>query len=725
MKKGISFLIAGMALTNQMAWAQSQNPDGSPARIKNEQAEGFASLSDLQDENSQLGRSAVTIENELQSSWSARAQALVDKLKKKAGPTVSNKIDNFRLAETIGLENKVFKGHYLLDANYQIVVEPNYRNGEQVRRDIYVFGVGASKSLKTFANGKAGTAIGGKYQIRLTFSRIFKGPNAKLDAIFSMPVMPSKLPLSADGIKDKIKVGDTLRVEILGNASLGVSASQTKNIGSVGVGASYGKEALFMLDIYRHSDLQTRIRLFGLKNRGTFSVSASTNLTPWTEWRPESSGRIEDAIKKQTNLGVGIGYSHSADIFHDFPIDTMMLDYLYKFASAQSGEIPANSAEAAINEILGNSRRIGLMPLFSLLTGNDELDKNMQNRAPLSAQLAKEDFGKGDEARVRQLFKGRITSTTSTIAAGVGLTKLVGTGNLSLTQMKSFVESENALNQKEYHILVSASNNKASQSKILKEDSNTINDIDILMKADEKQQVTEVLDLITNSDQRDRKFEGQDLEKMQTALLKVVPTSLQTPALQNFLPQTDQTNAFYRSRIAFGVEALNALNGLTQPEISMALRNFIESHPDYKRMNLPKSSPETGDSYSDYMEKMARKIFVAINDSSPSNERIIAFNMLLGDELFQKYVLSQFFVSLLPNESAQKLAALQLQFSSNETPTKNLSVGANKISEVYQFVSFLRSVLNNRSYDLRLETQVNPDGTKILVTPELRGFINR
>lgn len=729
MNKGLSLLLAGLMVVNSNALAQTgelygQQVPGSANQANQEEDKAIVSagLDDLKNPDTSLGKTANKLGSDLMASWQKRSQELYNKLEKKYGPQFRRFIDNYRISDTYGLEDRGIQS-LLVDANYQLIIEPNYRNGEQVRRDIYVFGLGASKAIDALSNSKITTAVRGKIQLRLTFSRVFKGPSAKLDAFWATPYMPTKIPFSSNGIKDDMKVGETVRIEILGTGSIGASAGQSKTLGAVSVGANFFKETLFMIDIYRHSELHTRVRMFGLKNRGAFNVGASLTLTPWTAWRPDSSGKIEDQISKRTNVGVGLGGSKSADILNDFPIDTMMIDYLYKFTTAQDRFPENETAEKAIDELLQNVRSVSFLPLLNLVTGNSELDKNLGNRAPLTEKLASLDKSAGPKARVRHLFKGQISSTVSTIYGGAGATKFLGTANFNLTQMKSFVTSENEKGEKDHHILVSSSNNQVAASKVASVDTNILNDVDVLMTADANRKPGVMLDIITTSILRERKLSESDMARLRFNLIDSLPAPMQTEKLRSFLPEGVQSNAYYMARFGFGKDALKALENLTAPEIEMALRNYLEKHVDREKMKLPKDSPETGISYSEYMNQLGYRIYLAVSKNSSPNERLTAYYLLLGDEIFQKYIIGHFFASLVSSGSQMQVSSLELQFSSSETPAKEpLKFGEAEASNVYKIVSFLRSVLNNRSYDLRLETQINPDGTEVLVNPVIRGF---
>jgi hypothetical protein len=684
-----------------------------------------STLSDFENPNTQLGKASDALTKKITSLWKGISDDLELKLKNKAGSALQKEFNRYRLAKTIGLDNKLLRenGLVAVDGYYQIIVEPNYRDGEQVRRDVYVFGVGVNKALNAVSDKNIAPTIGGKLQLRVTFSRIYTGANAKIEALRQIPYFLNRIPFSANGIKDKMNIGDTFRVEILGNVNGGFSNSPDSTLSSTtSVGMKYTREALFMMDAYRPSSRQARIRMFGLKNRGSFGVSIATSLTPWNSLLSENGGRLQQKIKDLTNVSADLGFTKSADLFHDFPLDTMMLDYLFTFNSDKSEVTGPNSAESAVDEILQNVRRLGFLPLFNIFSADTDLGQSLKKRADISERLAKEDYNKGNNARVRNLFKGRITSNVFTATVGASASSLIAQGRTTITHMRSFVRSEDTFDRKNYYMLESVSNDSEGRAFFGRSERINLGDTDILMKANEQQKVTGLLDIVSTSQIRDKKFDDRELSVSRTALLTSIPKSLQTSIIADFLPPSTQNNAYFLRRFTFGLDAFATLNKLNENEIEKKLYAFLEAHPYKDLMNLPKQFPEFGASLSDYVAKLATLIYHAVGSEYSYDERLAAIHVLIQDSVFQKYLIGEFFSSLLPDDEGRKMVGLTMQFSSEQTPTKNISVGENKVSDVYQFVSFLRSVLNNRSYDLRLETMINKDGTQMLVTPEIKGF---
>src|SRR5690606_11538708 len=135
-----------------------------------------------------------------------------------------------------------------------------------------------------------------------------------------------------------------------------------------------------------------RVRVFGLKNRGKVTLALRGYMIPGSESMP---GFIEKILK----IGGEVSFNFTKNIFNvkDLPIDTMMVDYLYKFKKdLRPDQI---STEAALDELLKNIKGFGFTPLFNVLASQDELAQTLKSRAALSERLAREDYNLGDKAR--------------------------------------------------------------------------------------------------------------------------------------------------------------------------------------------------------------------------------------------------------------------------------------------------------------------------------------
>jgi len=133
----------------------------------------------------------------------------------------SREIDRYNFSTVFGLQNnklKILGGNVAeielniknfqisADAYYRLELKPSFREGRQVRRDIYVIGLKGSSTV----------SIGS--EVRITFFREF---DSKADALSNLkPYGLNRIPKNANELLTKLNVDDGVRVEIMGNLEI-------------------------------------------------------------------------------------------------------------------------------------------------------------------------------------------------------------------------------------------------------------------------------------------------------------------------------------------------------------------------------------------------------------------------------------------------------------------------------------------------------------------------
>lgn len=590
-----------------------------------------------------------------------------------------------------------------LDANayYQIIVEPNFRDGEQVRRDVYVFGLG------TNAKFSVGT------EVRVTFSRVFKGPNAKSKAIFTIPYWLDRIPTKTSEFQKDLSNGDSVRIEFFGRAGYHFGESAEDGQWKSNVGVSYGGSALFMFDAYKHSDSLIRIRALGMRDLGKFGASAGVKLDP--------GFRLLGGWLKRLftfKLGIEAQKSMSKD---DFPVDTMMADYLFNLEAPADGQIDAT---AALDGLLTRIKRFGFSKLFNPRLKDDDVAGDLMAQASLAERIALDDLSRSpNDRRVRHLFKGRMASAVGAFKLGGQASDLLKAytkaGGIQ-SHVKSFSEDGTV----SYFLLENAFNRTEFRAILGRNEDNRTTDFDLILKSDRDANAGDMLDLIVRSQADEKSMSESEISVMRQKALDSLPAGLSnTDAISAFFPTSDQTNANLTYQVSFGPKALSALSAMDKGTFIVNLQHFIENHPERRLMNLPSdTNPEQQIFFGHYIAELGSDVAKAFDSTRTNQERLESFRQLKNNPLFVEWILGQFFARSLKSEKPTELFKLEVQASSDDIPLKRLEIGDHKTSDIYRSVSFLRSVINDRSFDMHLETVKDMNGNDVIVAPTLRPF---
>jgi hypothetical protein len=103
-------------------------------------------------------------------------------------------------------------------------------------------------------------------------------------------------------------------------------------------------------------------------------------------------------------------------------------------------------------------------------------------------------------------------------------------------------------------------------------------------------------------------------------------------------------------------------------------------------------------------------------------ERYIALQALMADKVFTEYIFRELLPSLIPREAAEDVMSISMSVTSKDIGLAEDRIGNNEYSKVYGAVLLLRSILNDRSLDLRLETVTGDDGSTEINPLSLQGF---
>lgn len=599
---------------------------------------------------------------------------------------------------------------------YKYEVEPTLRDGEQVRRDVWAIELSNEHLLS------AGT------HIRVTFSRNFSGDGAKGRAMKALPYFFGKVPKNANQIKEKMKTGESVRIEVFGRAGLQKSDKVISGRITEKLNAGYNREALFLVDLYKHSETVVRARILGLNNKGVANIGASVNsLPPALQVLPRK-------LRELFSIGVGVEFKNTMAYKHEYPITSLMIDFLYNFStSAQIAKNvdTSNIAEGAIDQILSDLRNMGFAPLFDPRKDSKMLAESLLAHAKISEQLWREDRqsladGKitQKDVRVKTLFKGSIELDSFAM-------KLKGNASAILAKEyesgghHSFITSMDYNDKPSYYLMDNSFTQSKTKSKIIlgKNDKRALRDIDLLVHSNQNRESLRIADLIVKNDIEDKTMDAKQLEAIKTTIIRSLPTALASDReIDQFFPSKSESNVNLTYQYNFGELAFKSVAQKNSNELAQKLYTFLDNHPAKSSMSLPAYYPATGGiSYSEYIEQLGHELNEMLTTKGNDN-RMEIFNRIKSNPIAQKFILGEFFASLIPNDIAKTAMGLKMTYSSNETSTKIKRTGDYEISPIYQEVAFIRSILNDRSYDIRMETIIDSHGNEIIKPSSFNGF---
>lgn len=629
-------------------------------------------------------------------------------------------IDRYNFSTVIGLKNNRLKilgsnvaeiemniknFQISADVYYRLELRPSFREGKQMRRDIYVIGLRGSNTI----------SIGS--EIRITFFREF---DSKGDALSDLhPYGLNRIPRSAEELVKRINVGDGVRIEVMGNLEISKQFSELVNVANLSAVLGYDLfQGLFMVDIHRYTANDVRTRFMGTINRGTVRTGAGLN---WL-YGFKVAKILPRWFEQLFEFNLDFNISKSFNFFDKYPIETHVADYYFRFnnMTLMSTAVPEScnfqvptgvtsidnaglTAEAAFDEIMANVSNGRFMAVFNPNIGDAELAASFLRNASRAETIAcMESSLPSHRKRVQQLFKGRMLSDVFSLDFGPKISHLLRNKRTE-GHSEVYVASLGKNDEFNYYILLNTAMKSETSYLFGRWEHEYETDFDALYKSDKDKNIQGFLDFVKRIQYRDKSMSTAKLKNIRKTLDRSIPVNFpDRNSLLDLVPQTEQRDIWISFVYTLSNQIIYELEQMDKTVLYNKLSQFIDSHPEKNRMDLPSDN---------YVKDMYHRLVRLADSSVASKERFRALKELISDKIFTEYIFREFFPSLLTADIASNEMSITMSVTSKDITLVEDRIGKNQYSSVYGAVLFLRSILNDRSLDLRLEGATATDKT--------------
>lgn len=580
---------------------------------------------------------------------------------------------------------------------YQFIVEPTYKNNEQVRKDIWV--------LDLRANKKA-VEVGTK--VKLTYVRYFAGKNAKWDAIKAPVKFFWHAPMSTNDLKEKLAVGESFRYEFSGDLTL--KAEKVSEIGSkltANTTLAYARSGLIVLDLHKFTEKRVRSRFIGIKNRGELRGGVNTEQIDGFEFLP---GKLRDWLSIGLNLNARGTFT---SFIEPTGIDSVLLDQVFNFEtekalSKEKLKNDSNLAEAALEEIFDTIKN-GKLPLaFLTITKDGDLMRVLNEVSQKANQLAKTDYKSGrtqnpfdEDARVINVFRGRSQTGLLTGSIGAKLTGLIG-GKSEAGSLISYVTTLDTEDRASHYWLDSSFIYQTGRSLFGRNRVDILKDLDVLVLSDANKNVGDIQDAVVNTQIRDSDLSQKQVKDYRKIIRNSLPIHIKnSPDLNEILKENTYTNAGIVVRKAYGHQAFKHIGSLNRPQLTMQLIEFFDNHPYRHYMQLPSDRANSDIGLGTFAEQKAHQLANIFEPNTKNSDSLEAFRIAKRDPLFEMFIVPDFLANLLPASAPMNTFRVDLSVSSGDHGTAALTGGTYQTSNVFDAVSYLRTLFTNQPIDTR------------------------
>ena len=532
------------------------------------------------------------------------------------------------------------------------------------------------------------------------FVRQFK---SKAKALTALPYSFNKLPITADRALEKLIPGDFVSIPADMSVTVGASSGFLDRIDGINARAKvyYVLNGKFLIHIFRMKNSKVRVKLIAQKSTGTgidgeiggdleiFGVSV-----------------LDRQIEKIFDLDfLEAGWSKGKGT-------QFIIDYVF--------DLSDDSAKKAYNQILSSTYKFKDIAIFQEFIKERELEVRLLSSYELADKIATEDVLSPDR-RVERVFKGTNDYKYDRSRLKLGLLLASFKKDVSYTQNLISFEKEDG--KRQYYYYPIHLKQKRKQVGIwpfrYKEETN-YSFFGLVPVKERRGEGNAYSDYGFTYDVRDKNFLQIEQVKFKQKVRDNIPKDLYDEIdWAEFDDSSSHRSARGFFQIIFKAEAFKSLKDISFDDLNKKIQKY------YKDRLLLEAGPVHGVWQSLWrkltvvkfkekrqLKKIAKKLHYVLTDTEVTGkEKINNLLKLREKKLFEKVGVG-FLISLLDQDSLEDKLFITLNLHALNTEEITLKYGDQKFSKLYHELQYAHNAINNRSWDLRLNTDQDVESSK-------------
>lgn len=583
-----------------------------------------------------------------------------------------------------------------LSSRYRYEVEPSYEKGLHARVDKWQIKVDL----------KAGDLLSGSLDTPLYFNmdrnaevffvRQFK---SKKRAITALPYTLKRLPIKAEYALKNLAPGDFVSMPTSMSIVVGAKASSATLGGTIGIDASanlyYVLSGDFLIHVYRMKDNKVRLKLFANRKR--------------------SSGTSAEVEGSSNLFGVKIANKVVESVFElDFASLTgekakgrqFIVDYIFDLNNKEARDAYDSilSSSLKFKDVVAIGQHIGKKPLSKVLLSTYEKADN----------LFKSDFkSKTTSPRVDRIFKGFNNYKQDKVKLKLGLiVAKLGTGR-SFTENNVSYEDKDGVNHNFFYPVQTKTYEQKFRLGFIKTKEHHTKSYFGLVPTGVEDNGSRFSDFGLRYERADKYFRNDEQagvrEFMASNLPNEVFEKIDFKDWDDFSGKKD-SRVFYQ--IILKASAFDALPALSKAELKEAIKAYAKTKTNYAGNPLDWTWDRLTDLVTTEvltkkwrLTTLSNKLHkILYGEKLTGKERVNKLMELRNNNAFRELGIG-FIMSLIPREGLENHLQVKLQLSAQDKEKVDFVYGNQDLSELYHQLQHVQNAINNRSYDLRLNSQ--------------------
>lgn len=604
--------------------------------------------------------------------------------------TIKKEVAKQSIGTNVNLVNAdIFEG-ISAALKYRIQSEPSYVDGFYTRLDRYTLSVDINPGdIIEELNTPIGFGINKNAEI--IFARQFKSQTESLTAL---PYTLKNIPLTAQTAIRELQVGDfvSLQTRLSFVVSLGASSPLGPQFSVSGSTHAY-ISGDFYIHLFRMPNNHIRVKLIGIRGKGGGAgaqVGVGSFKVLGFNYLDKKISRWLDL----TPLALNISKSNN---------DVFMIDYVFDLDNSQAAQ--------SYDHLMLKKTRFKDLTLVSPLDSTEDLKSKLLTDLSDIEEMSYADRNLPPESRrVDRVFKG------SNSSEGTGSSFRFGLNLLKLEKGKAYAQNRVAQTdrneEEKKYLLDTFSITKKVKMLFGLFGDETVIGTNLLFSSDNQWRPTDFIALTLSREIKMKDVTKRDYRKVQEHVRRIIPAEEYAKIdWKNWdFSEGRRVNGFFKNQIFFHPEALAAMPVLTKDRAYKLFYDYVAKsgipagHPHSQTFPTDdRQSQYWLDSYEEDMRNIASYLSVVFSAGYAPEERHKNFVKMKDYTLWQERG-AGFMLSLIPKSQLGQVISYEMTFSAKGVETISAKFGNFKEEELYKSLMYIQSVINNRSFDLRLYT---------------------
>lgn len=582
-----------------------------------------------------------------------------------------------------------------LSSRYRYEVEPSYEKGLHSRVDKWQIKLdlkpgdilGSTLDTPVYFNINRNSEV--------YFVRQYK---SKKRALTALPYTLAKLPLTADLAIKSLLPGDFVSLPASMSIVIGASASSATTGTTIGIDAKanvyYVLSGSFLIHIYRMKDNKVRLKLFANRTRtaGTSAeVEGSSNL-----FGVKIANKIVENVFELDFAEIGYEKAKGRQF---------IIDYVFDLNNKKAKEAYNNilSSTYKFKDVVALGQHLGKRPLSKVLLSTYEKADN----------LFKEDYeNQVKKPRVDRIFKGFNKFDQDKFKLKLGLIVAKLGSDRTYTENNISFEDEVGLRHNFYYPIQTKTYEQKIRLGFFKTKERISKSYFALVPTGIEDNGSKFSDFGLRYERQDKMFRDDEQASVKEFMANNLPGSVfEQIDWKDWTDFTSKKDARIFYQIVLKASAFDQIPLMSKTELKEALYTYVKTKSHFAGNPLDWTWDRAIDLVTTetltrkwQLKSLAKKLHpILFNTDLSGKKRVNLLMDIRNRNKFREFGIG-FVMSLIPKEKLADHLQVRLELSAKDKGKVDFKFGNQELSDLYRQLQHVQNAINNRSYDLRLNS---------------------